>query len=225
MKTIFQFLLLALLFLPNSSCLNKDPIFDGNCSSGCIVFLGTVTDPNGDPVPSEILINKSGSFFGFEQLLGELETDSDGRFDFRFDGSEYKTGGDIFTVSAHRGGYISDDHEGKVSFFNIDSTNFDLPTIANITLSPSATIKLGVTVDMPGIISQFRYSLSYLNRANGYAISDDSLKVNQDFSHTVGGDQAVMLKYSYKRLDDPLNFEESIFIEGGEEKEVEIHVE
>ncbi len=226
MKTTLQFIFLAILFLPNSSCLNKDPLFDGDCTSDCIIFLGKVTDPNNEPVPSEISIHhRGGGLFAIERLLGELDTDENGDFSFSFDGTNYKTAEGHFTISAHKEGYISDVYEGKSFFYNIDSTGFDVPNIANISLNPQANLELDITVDSPPEISAFNYSISYLNRNQGYYIADDSLLVSQSHNRIVGGDQSVALEYSYKKMGTTYSFEESIYIEAGETKKMGIVVE
>ncbi len=229
MKTTLQFIFLALLFLPNSSCLNKDPLFDGNCTSDCLIFIGTVRGPKGETISgAEITIKHSegGLFLPTRRLLGELETDVDGRFDFRFDGTDYKINDGFFTVNAYKAGYLGKKDEGGIPFFNIDSTNFDSPNFLNITLTPESKIDLTLNVSLPYNITDLSYSFRYsTNTYTGNIIHNDSLSVTQSYVHTVGGDQTVLLKYNYKRLDTPLEFEESIYIEGGERKKIELHIE
>lgn len=226
MKTALQLLFLALLFLPNSSCLNKDPLFEGDCTSGCIVFLGSVTDPNGEAVESEIEINyRETGIFSFERLIGETETDKDGNFAFSFDGTNYKIDEGTFKVSAHKGGYISDDREGLVSFSNIDSTRFDLPNIANVAISPISRIELDVKVDSPSEITSFIYRFSYLNRSIFVSVPDGTLSNSQNYDQIVGGNQTVLFRYSYKKLGTLLEFEESFYMEGGQTKKVEIEID
>ncbi len=224
MKTTLQFLFLGLLFLSISSCYNKDQGFDENCISNCIIFSGSVTDPKGEPLSAEIEISHtSGGYIAVERLIGKTETDLNGNFDYRIDGTNYEVNYDDFTVRAFKEGYLTQDREGTLTLPNIDSSNFDIPNIANIVLSPKSTLEIEMNIDSPSNITSIIYSPKYLNSGSSYGIFVDSLP--KTYSHTVGGDQLVFVEYSYRKSGTKLEFTESVYIEGGETKKVEINIE
>ena len=225
MKTTSKILITVFLLFCLISCENDESIFDGNsCSSNCIIFNGIITDPNNEiPVECDIIIEHTdNSFLPNLTRIGETTTDTSGFFQFSFDGTNYSTDDGYFTVKAVKNGYLTNDIDGKVNFYTINSSQFDTPINADIFLRPEATLQFSITMASSSSISDFNYSYKYANTEYQNSIPNENLTQSILREHSVGGDQEVSVHYQYKNNSQQIEVNDSILILAGEVLTIEI---
>ncbi|MBI1223758.1 MAG: hypothetical protein GC192_00860 [Bacteroidetes bacterium] len=219
MKNIAIFSTLFLISLIVIRC-TKDPMFNGKCVSGCIIFQGQVFDPNNNVgVKSKIKIKHlvDNQLFISSDLIGELDTDEEGEFRFSFDGTEYKTSNGLFEFSAYKNGYLTDrkNYDGIFIIPRVDSTAFDVPFLVNIDLKPKATLNIDFNINNNYPISNFIFSYDYGNIPVSYYFNN-SLPIDTTYIIDVGGDGYTYINYQYKKNSIDKVVHDSIFIKAGE---------
>lgn len=215
-KLLLILMLYTALF---TSCFNlpDKPAFSGNsCTENCIIFKGKVWDPNNErPVDALVTItHTSEGWFNTKQTIGKFHPEDDGSFAFRFEGSDFKHDYGYFELRAAKEGYMTNQVDGRILLFDIDSTDFDFPTTTDILLLPKANLQVYFSTASANQISSFSYSYQYSH--NRYRVvvpwegrQRDTVILN------VAGDQEVDFAYEYTIDGKNKQEEKSIYIDAG----------
>jgi hypothetical protein len=223
-KSIFGYLLLFYTF----GCYSDTPLFDGkSCDSDCIIFQGQVFDPNNNvPVTAEVtIIHKTGNKFSIPNTIGKINSDENGDFIFKFDGTNYREDVGYFIVKAEKEGFLSNNIDGRKVFYTIDESDFDQPINADISLIPEATLEVSVHVEKKSLDSRFEFSFRYANTTYLHPFSSNQLPLDTVWVFEVGGDQIVEINSIYRMNNMVEETDHSKFVKAGETEKLVVRIE
>lgn len=190
------------------------------CKSSCFIFEGRVYDPNNsEPILAPIeLIYQGDGFLAFANELGWFLPDSNGYYAVNFDGTDYQDGTGYFILKATRDGYLTNDIDGRVEISDMDSTNFDVPVIADILLRPQATLRFNFEISKPDQLQLLSYTYQYAQKKYEHPIFSEKWGLDTLYSHPVAGDQFVYTWINYKENNQSYSIQDSIYLRKGETK-------
>lgn len=128
-------------------------MFDGiNCSGNCFILKGIVSETPSNQVLSNVEVRfylgqvTNGQFPPppAKLYLGKTTTNSNGEYEFRFDGTNFKYGSPLYYIEASKEGYIfgPTPEQQKVKGFYLDSANFNNPVTQNFSLFKPTTLRV-----------------------------------------------------------------------------------
>ena len=129
------------------------PIFDGvNCSGNCFILRGAVTDTPTNQRLSNVEVRFYLGQVTYGQFprppeklyLGKTITNNNGEYEFKFDGTNFKFGSQLYYIEGSKTDYIfgSRPEQQKIRMFYLDSSNFNNPIVLNFNLFRSTTLRV-----------------------------------------------------------------------------------
>jgi hypothetical protein len=221
----YPFILILSTFSFQSCLFEKepDPIV---CKSSCIIFDVFVPDLNNGMLLQDVEvtithIDWKNVFFASSTKIGKTRTNGSGHFTFSFPGEKYGDGNGYFELTYKKNGYLLNDYDGKMPFFYIDSTSFDIPINANMALLPKAQLNIHLKVDS----TKYKDLLCEVRYSNTGVYANYMAQIDTTYSYETAGDQFTNISYSYKRYGVLNHRKDSIFIKAGETGVHEIKLE
>lgn len=208
MKHFIYISILILLSGCKKASDNK-PMFDGiNCAGNCFILKGVVTDTPANTRLANVEVRfYLGKITGGSiqwpipdpnevYYLGRTFTNSNGEYEFKFDGSGFKYGSALYYIESTKQGYIygpTPAHH-KVKQFYLDSNNFSIPFLQNFNLYLPSTMRVRFKAST---ITNFNFLAFGYSYGNGLG-AGINIEGNRQFDTTVsfrtaGGIQSFLM--------------------------------
>ena len=117
------------------------------CSGNCYILTGQIIDTPSTNKLSEVEIRLYYYLQVLTPVLGprlvaKTKTDVDGKYTFKLDGTKFKDDPYGFFFAFTKPGYCYGVQDDKLNYFDLDSSNFDIPFVQNFALTKTARFKL-----------------------------------------------------------------------------------
>jgi hypothetical protein len=212
-------------FFLYSSC-EKAPILEECTGIDCIIFEGQVYDSNNNIFIQDAFVEvefdeSSAALFSDDRTtVGRTYSDENGFFRFSIPGEDYKVDNGYFIIIVRKDNYYT----RYKYFYQVDSTNFDIPISADVEIKTKAELELSIKTSSG--IENFNYFLpndTYTKTL--YVWLRDSTNIDLTNVYKVPGDQFVKIDYEYEKDGNDYTASDSVFIAGGEKGSMEIVIE
>ena len=229
MKKIIQsstLLFMACFFIFFHSSCEKAPILEECTGVDCIIFEGQVQDKNNSTFIKDAFVEiefdeSSASLFSDDRTtVGRTYSDESGFFRFSIPGEDYKLDNGYFIIIVRKDNYYT----RYKYFYQVDSTNFDIPISADVEIKTKAELELSIKTSSG--IENFNYFLpnnTYTKTLYGWL--RDSTNIDVSNLYEVPGDQFVKIDYEYEKDGKEYTASDSVFIAGGEQGKLEVVLE
>ena len=227
MKNLLQTSLIAILIsFSITSCIKENIV---SCTgSDCFIFEGQVFDSIKNLAISNarievILVYDNGSFGSInykKEIVGKSKSDQDGNYRVAFSGERLKDVDGYFEIEISKQGYF----DKTIMLEYVNNTSFDVPNIVDADIHRKAY--LDVNIKTGEYIDNVQFSLPTGGDGQStWAGLTNSSNRDTTYNFQVAGDQFTKVQYNYKRLGLNYSKSDSIYINGGEKRQLNIKIE
>ncbi|OFX24892.1 MAG: hypothetical protein A2033_17945 [Bacteroidetes bacterium GWA2_31_9] len=148
MKVLISIMVIFLISL--SSCKKYDqPAYDGiNCSGNCFILIGQIIDTPTTAKLSDVELKfylSPREMLSRPEYLGVTKTNSNGEYKFQFDATNFTDSNshNLFYITHNMTEYFCfEPTSTKAGYFNLTSSNVNIPFIQNFTFFKKAKLKV-----------------------------------------------------------------------------------